>query len=131
MSGLVEQENTKKYNLGVPTKVKLVCLPRLKKDLTNYIKVSNDNCSFLFGPAECADGVGVDDRSAAARHHRPDAAPRVQDGQLERGPRLGVDVRDVGLLGKGVAAERGRVLDLAPLAAADEVGGRVDLGRNC
>ena len=53
------------------------------------------------------------------------------DAHLKRGPRLGVNVCDVGLFGEGVAAERGRVLDLAPLAAADEVGGRVDLGRNC
>ena len=99
----------------------------MQSDLLGCHQNKAQSFSFLIGAAERADGVRVDDGGAAARHHRPDAAPGVEDGQLERGARLGVDVGDVGLLGEGVAPERRRVLDLAPLAAADEVGRRVDL----
>ena len=80
--------------------------------------------------AQVTDGVRVDDGGAAARHHGPNAPARIQNGELERGARLGVQLSDVGLLGVGVAAERRWELQLAvPLDAAQVVRRLIDLAR--
>lgn len=82
----------------------------------------------FLGATQVADGVGVDDGGAAARHHGPDAAGPVQNGQFQRSTALRVQIGDVRLFRVGVAPERWRVIDLAPFRAAHKVRGGVDLG---
>mmetsp|Transcript_6100 Transcript_6100/g.14045 ORF Transcript_6100/g.14045 Transcript_6100/m.14045 type:complete len:228 (+) Transcript_6100:1173-1856(+) len=73
------------------------------------------------------DSVGVHHGRTATRHHGPDAALLVQDGQLQRSTRLAVHVTDERLLGVGGAAERRGPVNLPPLLRNQEVGGLVNL----
>lgn len=43
-------------------------------------------------------GLPVDDRSPSPSHHGPDPATRVQQGQLQTGTALGIQICYVGLL---------------------------------
>ena len=61
-------------------------------------------CEFPREPGG-GDGVRVDDRRAAAGDEGPHAAGGVEDGELEGGAGLGVEVRDEGLLLGHLAAE--------------------------
>lgn len=64
----------------------------------------------LTGEASRGDGVGVDDGSTATGDEGPDAAGRVEDGELERGTGLCVHLGNVGLLLAHLAAEGSREL---------------------
>mmetsp|Transcript_9699 Transcript_9699/g.29140 ORF Transcript_9699/g.29140 Transcript_9699/m.29140 type:complete len:313 (+) Transcript_9699:2679-3617(+) len=78
-------------------------------------------------PAVVGDGVGVDHRGTATRHHRPDPSLLIQDGELQRGTGLAIHVPDESLLGVGSAPKGGRPVDLAPFLRAQEVARLVEL----
>jgi hypothetical protein len=55
-----------------------------------------------------SDGVGVDDGGTSSSSHGPDAAFRVQDGEIERGTSGSIELLDVSfLLGKITAKRSG------------------------
>ena len=81
----------------------------------------------LAAEAQVGDGVSIHDTGAAASHHRPHPPLAVEQRQLQRRARAGVEVVDERLLGPRLAAEGRREVEAAPLGAGDELRGLVDL----
>lgn len=83
----------------------------------------------LVGKANRGNGVGVDDGSTTTGNQGPDAAGRVEDGELERGTSLGVEVGNVSLLLGQLTAEGGRELHGGAGIDANLVGASSNVGQ--
>mmetsp|Transcript_8166 Transcript_8166/g.20081 ORF Transcript_8166/g.20081 Transcript_8166/m.20081 type:complete len:224 (-) Transcript_8166:415-1086(-) len=79
---------------------------------------------------QVGNGISVDHRGTTTSNHRPDLSGWIQDGQLERGSRLAVEISNVGFFWKFLSSKgRGQIQGFgSPVRGIQKGGCLVNLG---